>query len=124
MADADADWENEDFEPVLKKPVVSDKWEGEDEDDDVKDNWDDEEEEGKEEKPDQNMVAVQPKKKKSLAQIIAEKEEKKRKEVEEKMKLLEVNKKELTPEERLAHKLKQQKLQEEADLQLAKETFG
>lgn len=28
--------ENEDFEPVLKKPVVSDKWEGEDEDDDVK----------------------------------------------------------------------------------------
>ncbi|KAF8787871.1 Eukaryotic translation initiation factor 3 like protein [Argiope bruennichi] len=124
MADADADWENEDFEPVLKKPVISDKWEGEDEDDDVKDNWDDEEEEGKEEKPEQNMVAVQAKKKKSLAQIIAEKEEKKRKEMEEKMKLLEVNKKELTPEERVAHKLKQQKLQEEADLQLAKETFA
>ncbi|CAL1270739.1 unnamed protein product [Larinioides sclopetarius] len=131
MADADADWENEDFEPVLKKTVITDKWEGEDEDDDVKDNWDDEEEEGKEEKPDQNthvsyfpVVAVQPKKKKSLAHIIAEKEEKKRKEMEEKMKLLEVNKKELTPEERVAHKLKQQKLQEEADLQLAKETFG
>lgn len=32
--------------------------------------------------------------------------------------------KELTPEEQLADKLRLQKLQEEADLELAKETFG
>ncbi|XP_054719634.1 eukaryotic translation initiation factor 3 subunit J-like [Uloborus diversus] len=125
MADGEADWENEDFEPaVFKKPILhTDRWEGEDEDDDVKDNWDDEEEE-KEEKPEQNIVAVQAKKKKPLAQIIAEKEEKRKKELEEKMKSLEIDKKDLTPQERLAQKLKQQKLQEEADLQLAKETFG
>lgn len=124
MADGEADWENEDFEPpVIKKPILhTDRWEGEDEDEDVKDNWDDEEEE-KEEKPEQ-ITAVQPKKKKPLAQIIAEKEEKKRKELEEKMKILEPEKKDLTPQERLAQKLKQQKLQEEADLELAKETFG
>jgi len=125
MADGEADWENEDFEPaVIKKPIMhTDRWEGEDEEEDVKDNWDDEEED-KDDKPEQ-ITAVQPKKKKSLAQIIAEKEEKRRKEVEEKMKLqLETDKKDLTPQERLANKLKQQKLQEEADLQLAKETFG
>ncbi|KFM76142.1 Eukaryotic translation initiation factor 3 subunit J, partial [Stegodyphus mimosarum] len=40
------------------------------------------------------------------------------------MKFLEQEKKDLTPQERLAQKLKQQKLQEEADLELAKETFG
>ncbi|GIY24605.1 eukaryotic translation initiation factor 3 subunit J-A [Caerostris darwini] len=127
MADSDNDWENDDFVPTLKKPVVTDKWEGEDEDDNVKDNWDDEDEEKekeKEEKSEQTVVATQPKKKKTLAQAIAEKEEKRRKEIEEKMKLLEIEKKDLTPQERLAHKLKQQKLQEEADLQLAKETFG
>ncbi|XP_035221342.1 eukaryotic translation initiation factor 3 subunit J-like [Stegodyphus dumicola] len=125
MADGEADWENEDFEPaVFKKPIPhTDRWEGEDEDDDVKDNWDDEEEE-KEEKPEQNVIAVQPKKKKHITQVIAEKEEKKRKEIEEKMKLLEQEKKDLTPQERHAQKLKQQKLQEEADLELAKETFG
>ncbi|GIY09524.1 eukaryotic translation initiation factor 3 subunit J [Caerostris extrusa] len=124
MADSDNDWENDDFVPTLKKPVVTDKWEGEDEDDNVKDNWDDEDEEKeKEEKSEQTVVATQPKKKKTLAQAIAEKEEKRRKEIEEKMKLLEIEKN-LTPQERLAHKLKQQKLQEEADLQLAKETFG
>ncbi|KAG8183028.1 hypothetical protein JTE90_015659 [Oedothorax gibbosus] len=125
MADGEADWENEDFEPTLKKPILhTDRWEGEDEDDDVKDNWDDEEAEEKE-KPEQNMVAMQPKKKKPLAQIIAEKEEKRRKELEEKQRLQkEQQNKDLTPQERLANKLKQQKLQEEADLQLAKETFG
>ncbi|GFU30379.1 eukaryotic translation initiation factor 3 subunit J-A [Nephila pilipes] len=125
MADGDADWENEDFEATIKKPILhTDRWEGEDEDDDVKDNWDDEDED-KEEKTEQNIVAVQPKKKKNLAQIIAEKEEKRRKELEEKMKMqLETENKDLTPQERLAYKLKQQKLQEEADLQLAKETFG
>jgi translation initiation factor 3 subunit J len=31
---------------------------------------------------------------------------------------------ELTPEEKLAEKLRQQKLQEEADLKIAMETFG
>lgn len=39
-------WDAESFEPdeATAKPVVLDKWDGEDDDDDVKDNWDDEEE--------------------------------------------------------------------------------
>nr|XP_020667857.1 eukaryotic translation initiation factor 3 subunit J isoform X2 [Pogona vitticeps] len=70
--------------------VAADRWAGEDEEEDVKDNWDDEEEE------------------------------------EEKETELEVSEesKELTQEEQLADKLRLQKLQEEADLELAKETFG
>jgi len=35
-----------------------------------------------------------------------------------------VNKKDMTPEEQLAYKLEQQRLQEESDLALAKEAFG
>ncbi len=49
------------------------------------------------------------------------KEEKRKKERAEK-KLQE--EKELTPEEQIAEKLRQQKLQEESDLELAKDTFG
>ncbi|KAK5915417.1 hypothetical protein OYC64_015670 [Pagothenia borchgrevinki] len=42
-----ADWDAETFEPEEpnKKAAVVDKWEGEDDEDDVKDNWDDDEEE-------------------------------------------------------------------------------
>ncbi|KAM6979648.1 eukaryotic translation initiation factor 3 subunit J-B [Aplochiton taeniatus] len=121
---ADADWEADNFEvgdPSIKKAVVADKWEGEDEDDDVKDNWDDEEEEKKEEAI---KAEARVSEKKKLSEKIKEREEKLAKKQEE-MRLKEaLADTELTPEEQLAEKLRVKKLQEEADLELAKEAFG
>jgi len=123
-----ASWDDEDFEPDMDTKTITagtDKWEGEDEDEDgLKDNWDDEDEE--EDKPKVEVVA-KPKKKKTLQEKIKEKEEKKRQEAlerEEERKLLEEAERELTPEEKLAAKLEAQRLQEESDLQLAREAFG
>ncbi|KAL1422098.1 hypothetical protein MTO96_003905 [Rhipicephalus appendiculatus] len=123
MAD---DWEKEDYEPpsFAKKPAVGDRWEGEDEED-VKDNWDDEEEEKEATPPaEASMTAVAPKKKKPLSQIIQEKEERRRREAEEKRAREEQQRAAMTPEEEQAEKLRRQRMQEEADLQLAKEAFG
>merc|ERR1711972_118960 len=116
------DWESEDFNPIIVKPKT-DKWDGEDEDD-VADSWDAEPEEGdKKAEGDGNEIkATQRKKKKKLADILAEKEE--RKEEIEKKKAEAEKLRNLTPEEELSEKLKQQRLQEEADLQNAKELFG
>ncbi|KAI8481395.1 Eukaryotic translation initiation factor 3 subunit J [Branchiostoma belcheri] len=122
-----ADWDSEDFEPAI--PVASagtDKWEGEDEDDDVKDNWDDEDE--SDEKKDQaekgTGTAVQKKKKRTMQEIIREKEEKKKREMEERKAREEAAQKAMTPEELAADKLRRQKLAEEGDLELAKDMFG
>ncbi|KAH7966702.1 hypothetical protein HPB49_018697 [Dermacentor silvarum] len=123
MAD---DWEKEDYEPpsFAKKPAVGDRWEGEDEED-VKDNWDDEEEEKEATPPaEASSTLVAPKKKKPLSQIIQEKEERRRREAEEKRAREEQQRAALTPEEEQAEKLRRQRMQEEADLQLAKEAFG
>nr|XP_037268492.1 eukaryotic translation initiation factor 3 subunit J-like isoform X1 [Rhipicephalus microplus] len=122
MAD---DWEKEDYEPpsFAKKPAVGDRWEGEDEED-VKDNWDDEDEEKEATPPaEASLTAVAPKKKKPLSQIIQEKEERRRREAEEKRAREEQQRAALTPEEEQAEKLRRQRMQEEADLQLAKEAF-
>ncbi|XP_059177565.1 LOW QUALITY PROTEIN: eukaryotic translation initiation factor 3 subunit J-B-like [Physella acuta] len=112
----------EDFEPNIPPAgaVASDKWEGEDEEDDVKESWEDEEEEKKEQadgtKPaEEKSTAYQRPKKKPIADRIAEKARTKQKE-EEKV--------EKTPEEKLAEKIRLQKIQEEADLKLAKGLFG
>uniref|UniRef100_G3ML91 Eukaryotic translation initiation factor 3 subunit J n=1 Tax=Amblyomma maculatum TaxID=34609 RepID=G3ML91_AMBMU len=122
MAD---DWEKDDYEPpsFAKKPPVGDRWEGEDEED-VKDNWDDEDEEKEATPPAEAVPAVAPKKKKPLSQIIQEKEERRRREAEEKRAREEEERAALTPEEEQAEKLRRQRMQEEADLQLAKEAFG
>lgn len=87
------------------------------------DNWDDEDEE-KEATPPAEATAVAPKKKKPLSQIIQEKEERRRREAEEKRAREEQQRAALTPEEEQAEKLRRQRMQEEADLQLAKEAFG
>uniref|UniRef100_A0A9J7YL67 Eukaryotic translation initiation factor 3 subunit J n=1 Tax=Cyprinus carpio carpio TaxID=630221 RepID=A0A9J7YL67_CYPCA len=120
------------FEPeeLIKKAAVHDKWEGEDEDDDVKDNWDDEEEEEKEE---EKKSEAKPTEKKKLSEKIKEKENLQRKKQEELQKRTTVqtleleeskNSTALTPEEELAEKLRVKKLQEDSDLELAKEAFG
>jgi len=118
-------WDDEEYEAPEAATtngavVVTDKWEGEDEDDDdLKDNWDDEEEE----KQDSDVPKTVPKKKKTLAEKIAEREEAKRQEAILKMQQAEAER-ELTPEEDLARKMREQKLAEEADFELSKEMFG
>ncbi|RUS72491.1 hypothetical protein EGW08_019745 [Elysia chlorotica] len=115
------DWENADFEPSAPVQPVTDKWEGEDEDDDVKDNWEDEEEEEKRADGESKTsgTAYQRPKKKPLAERIAEKNKSKLAEDEKKE-----EQKELTPEEKLAERIRLQKIQEEADLNIAKGLFG
>lgn len=116
----------DDFEPPAPVGPATDKWEGED-DDDVKEAWDAEEDEEKKDKSgsdsgktDDVMRAVQRKKKKPLAERIAEKEAA-RAAAEAKEK--EENKV-LTKEEKQAEAERLKKIQEEADLKLAKEAFG
>lgn len=114
-----ASWEDEDFEPSYAPGAPVDKWDGEDEDDDdIKDCWDADEEEEKKEVP-----QSQPKKKKTLEEKVKEREEKKRKEALAKQAEMNATK-ELTPEEELEEKLRQQRLQEESDLEIAKDAFG
>ncbi|XP_028926146.1 eukaryotic translation initiation factor 3 subunit J [Ornithorhynchus anatinus] len=129
-ADSDS-WDADTFsveEPVRKAAGGGggggDRWEGEDEDDDVKDNWDDDEEEKKETTEVKPETKVSEKKK--IAEKIKEKERQQKRRQEEIKKRLEEPEepKELTPEEQLADKLRLKKLQEESDLELAKETFG
>ncbi|KAK3526173.1 hypothetical protein QTP70_017728, partial [Hemibagrus guttatus] len=140
------------FEPEepIKKASVHDKWEGEDEDEDVKDNWDDEEEEEEKVMETKPVAVTKPSEKKKLGDKIKEKEslqKKKQEELQKQPKLggttscedcwngmlglghffqLEDSKDstECTPEEELAEKLRVKKLQEDSDLELAKEAFG
>lgn len=120
-----AGWDDDNFEPQgLGGSNLSNKWEGEDEDDEVKDNWEDEEEEKererekeKEKKADEiAVVEVKQKSRKKLQDIIAEKERLKKEELEQHVK--EKEEEEISPEEQLRR-------QQESDLKLALETtFG
>ncbi|XP_065267656.1 eukaryotic translation initiation factor 3 subunit J [Emys orbicularis] len=132
-AEADS-WDADSFavaDPVAKRLVPTpaaggDRWAGEDEEDEVKDNWDDEEEEEEEEKETEIKAESKVSEKKKIAEKIKEREKQLKKKQEEIKKRLEAPEeaKELTPEEQLADKLRLKKLQEESDLELAKETFG
>ncbi|XP_041984608.1 eukaryotic translation initiation factor 3 subunit J [Aricia agestis] len=115
-------WDADDFEPKLPTTLTSsNKWEGEDVDETVKDSWEDEEEEKKdEEKKEEPKPAPKPKKK--ISEKIAEKERLEREKAERLA--AQAQQEELTPEQKLAEKLRRQKLQEESDLRLALETFG
>jgi len=123
MAD---NWDDEDFEPEVgggKAPKVTDKWDGEDEDDDnVKDDWD---AESDEEKPkEETAQPVKVKKKKTLAQKIAEKEEAAELAKLEKMQAEAEALEAETPEAKLAEKLRLQKLDEEQSRKMAQDLFG
>ncbi|CAH2089809.1 unnamed protein product [Euphydryas editha] len=116
----DVSWDADNFEPKLPTTLTSHKWEGEDEEEIVKDSWEDEEEEKKdEEKKEVPPPPTKPKKK--IHDKIAEKERLERERAE---RLAAEKEEELTPEQKLAEKLRRQKLQEESDLRLAMETFG
>lgn len=115
-------WDDEDVEvppPLPPSKTVDDRWAGEDEER-VKDNWDDDEEE---KRPAPVAVSAVPRKK-TKKQIIAEKQA--QKEAELKAKRLEIERmnSEMTPEERIAEKLRLQKVQEESDLQFAVDMMG
>ncbi|XP_031604571.1 eukaryotic translation initiation factor 3 subunit J-B [Oreochromis aureus] len=118
-----ADWDADNFEPEepIKKAAALDKWEGEDEDEDVKDNWDDDEED-EEKKTDVKKPEPKVSEKKKLSEKIKEKENRMKKKQQEAMEQQEEE--QLTPEEQLAEKLRVKKLQEDADLELAKDAFG
>ncbi|KAE8753125.1 hypothetical protein FOCC_FOCC000048 [Frankliniella occidentalis] len=125
-----SDWDADDYvapEPATSvKAVTINKWEGEDEEEDVKDNWEDEdnEEEKKdsEKPPEPTKSAASKKPKKNLAEKIQLQEEKERLLKEERASAQAM--KNLTPAERQAEKLRQMKLQEESELELVKATYG
>lgn len=120
-----ADWDDEDFEPTsVDKPAVrTDQWEGEDEDEDIKDNWDDDDDDNKnanDATPPKQAESGEPKlsKKKALAKKLKEKDE------AAEAKRLAAAEAAKTPEEKLSDKLLAQKLAQESDLEVAKDTFG
>lgn len=89
---------------VQASKMIADRWQGEDEDDAVKENWDDEDE--PEEVPEPVVVP----KKKTMKEKIAEREEKERLKREERQRERELRNKKMTPEELLAEKLERQKV--------------
>ncbi|KAK2575429.1 hypothetical protein KPH14_008338 [Odynerus spinipes] len=117
----DDEWDVDNVEPKFDLAMRSNKWEGEDEEEEVKDSWEDVEEEKKDVEKPAEAPKVKPKPKKALAERIEEREKKAREEAERKAKEKEET---LTPEEKRAELLRRQRLQEEADLRLAMETFG
>lgn len=119
----DVSWDADNFEPEVVPTTLttSNKWEGEDEEETVKDSWDldDDEEKKDEEKSESAPAPAKPKKK--IHDKIAERERLEREKAE---KQAAEAYEEMTPEEKIAEKLRRQKLQEESDLRLAMETFG
>lgn len=124
---SDADWDADDYEPPTAGGAAKrdDRWEGEDEDDDVKDSWDKDSDEDDNSKGSEDSVkAVQRKKKKKLQDIIAEKEATKMKELEEKARIKAEDDAANTPEGKLAKKLKQKEQDEKESLALAMDMMG
>ena len=126
----DADWDADSFEPaeptIPKAAVAINKWEGEDEEEEVKDSWEDEdnEEEKKdsEKPPEPTKSAASTKPKKNLTERIKIKEEKEKQLLEERARQQEL--KNLTPAELQAEKRRQRKLQEESELEVVNATYG
>ncbi|KAF6216247.1 hypothetical protein GE061_000587 [Apolygus lucorum] len=120
-----------DTEPLasgrMKMPLdTKSKWEGEDADEDVVDSWDQEEEEedeGNVTPPPPVLAKDSALIKKNIKKTGDKIDEKRRRGLETDLNYDDEDK-EMTPEEKLAEKLKHQKLQEESDLSLAKEVFG
>ncbi|XP_072761389.1 eukaryotic translation initiation factor 3 subunit J [Anoplolepis gracilipes] len=117
----DEEWDVDNVEAKFDLAMRSNKWEGEDEEEEVKDSWEDVEEEKKDVEKPAEAPKTKSKPKKALAERIEEREKKAREEAERKAKEKEEA---LTPEERRLELLRRQRLQEEADLRLAMETFG
>lgn len=118
----DDDWESVADKEIVIRPKVANlnKWEGEDDDEDVKDSWEDEEKKDEEQEKPKATPTKKPMNKAQLAKL-SEKERLKR---EEEEKLEEERLAKLTPEEKLAEKLRLQQIEKDNDLKSALETFG
>lgn len=116
-------WDADDFEPASTAPkVATDKWEGEDEDDeDVKDSWDKSDEE---ESQEPKVKAVQKKKKKKIGEVIAEREAAKLAEMESKNASRARSDYLNTPEGKAAEKLRLLKMEENMNVELARDMMG
>jgi len=127
-----ADWDDDEFEPEDPIKVTAqrtDKWDGEDEDEDIKDAWDESDDESKTKAKEAEGAATgkaveRKKKKRNINEIMAEKEAKQREEMELKRKEQELANELNTPEGKLAEKLRLQRLEEERELELAKDMMG
>jgi len=125
-----ADWDDDEFEPEdpIKTAIAprTDKWDGEDEEEDIKDAWDDSDDEtkAKPEAETTGKATERKKKKRNINEIMAEKEAKQREELELKRKQAEEENLLSTPEGKLAEKLRLQRLEEERELELAKDMMG
>ena len=101
-----ADWDADDFDPdadgKLTAPRVTDKWDGEDEDNDINDAWDAESDVDKDDSKKKKTKVVKVKKKKTLQQKIAEKEKAAAKAREERLAREEEERQLNTPEGKLA----------------------
>jgi len=117
MSDA---WDADDFEPpaagsVGAKVAVTDKWEGEDEEDDVKDAWDaDSDEEEEKDKAAAAAPAKPATAKKKLRSKIALREAAE----------AQADETELTPEEKASEKLRALKMEENAQMSLTRDMLG
>jgi len=118
-----SDWDADDYDPPSagggSKAVaaVNDKWEGEDEEDDVKDAWDADSDEEKSEEKAADAAAPKPattKKNKKLRDKIALKEAAAAQEEDDS----------LSPEDKLAEKLRLQKMEENAQYNLTRDMLG
>jgi len=120
MSDNDA-WDADDYEPPAasaKVVVANDKWDGEDEEDDVKDAWDADSEEEKSKAEAEKAAAPKAatSKKKKLRDKIALKEA-----------ALNDNDEDdslKSPEDKLAEKLRLQKMEEKAQFELTRDMLG
>jgi len=112
---SDEEWDAEGFQPEKAQP--NDKWDGEDEDDDIKDAWDksDSEEDSKKSSSD-DPKPIKTKPKKRLEEKIAEREALKAQQ--------QAAKAPLTEEEKLAEKIRLQKLEESANIQQLRDMCG
>jgi len=113
---SDEEWDAEGFQPAKVEPT--DKWDGEDEDDDIKDAWDksDSEDDNSKGSTSEELKDTKIKPKKKLADKIAEREALKEQKQAEKAPL--------TEEEKLAEKLRLQKLEEVANIQQLRDMCG
>lgn len=106
-------------------PKLNNKWQDE-EDDDIKENWDDEDDEEASKASSVNSDSVQQQqqqqKEATIKKVQANK--KKSKVLKEKIAQKELEMRPKTTEELIAEKLERQRLVEEGDLALAKDTFG
>lgn len=123
----DPDFEINEPPSVIPTILTINKWVGEDEEENVKDNWEDDDEDKKKEEQPKKQSAQSKKPKSRLEEKIEERE---RREIARKAKSKnlelddDVDFKDMTPEQIQAEKLRRQKIMEEADLEVAKEMLG